>query len=81
MSKLTAAEFNERYPVGTRVVFWTGYRPGPEVSMRHRPGSIETATRTPAWTFGHGAAVVAVEGRSGAVTLTHIDVIEPEEDE
>lgn len=38
---------------------------------------LDTVTRTPAWTLGHGAAVVSVEGYAGAIALTHVDVDYP----
>jgi len=67
---LTAEEFNSRHPVGTRVVAYPGTR---------GESGITTHTRTPAWTLGHGAAVVAVEGVVGGIALTHIDVIAGED--
>ncbi|MFE5090642.1 hypothetical protein ACFRCI_09605 [Streptomyces sp. NPDC056638] len=63
---MTADEWNARYPVGTPVVAYPGSRDG-----RH----LDTVTRTPAWTLGHGAAVVSVEGESGGICLTHVDPV------
>ncbi|MFI8254121.1 hypothetical protein [Streptomyces filamentosus] len=62
----TAGEWNARYPVGTAVVAYP-------VTRDDEP--LRTVTRTPAWTLGHGAPVVSVEGCSGGIRLTHIDVI------
>jgi hypothetical protein len=72
--KITSAQFNEMYPVGTPVTY---YPVLPEV-----PGILPliTHTRTPAWDLGHGAPVVSVEGRAGGVYLTHIELRE-EDDE
>jgi hypothetical protein len=65
-SKLTAEEWNERYPVGTRVF----YRP----VWGERDGR-ESTTRTPAWTLGHGEPVVSIEGQAGGVALWALEVI------
>lgn len=32
-----------------------------------------TRTRSEAWTLGHGAAVVLVDGYSGGIALAHVD--------
>lgn len=63
-----AAAWNAVYPVGTPVLAWPGTRD-------EEP--LVTRTRTPAWTLGHGAAAVSVEGRAGGIFLTHIQLIEP----
>lgn len=60
----TAAEFNNKYPVGTPVAAFPITREEPP---------LLTTTRTPAWTLGHGAAVVSVVGYAGGIALTHID--------
>jgi len=67
----TAEDFNTRHPVGTPVIAYPLTRPEdnqPEFFER-----LETVTRTPAWTLGHGAAVVSVDGYAGGIALTHID--------
>ncbi|MFB4265360.1 hypothetical protein [Nonomuraea sp. GTA35] len=63
-----AVAWNTAHPVGTPVLAWPGTRDDEPLMTR---------TRTPAWTLGHGAAVVSVEGRSGGIALTHIQPIEP----
>lgn len=71
---MTADDWNARYPIGTPVIAYPGARP------EHATGAdtrLETVTRTAAWTLGHGAAVVAVEGYAGGIALTHIDPIDP----
>ncbi|MFD9950560.1 hypothetical protein ACFWYW_57470 [Nonomuraea sp. NPDC059023] len=67
-----ATAWNAVHPVGTPVLAWPGTRDDEP---------LVTRTRTPAWTLGHGAAVVSVEGRSGGINLTHIQVVEPAESE
>lgn len=70
---MNAAEFNARYPVGTPVVAYPLTRP--EDNMPDFFERVETVTRTPAWVMGHGVPVVSVEGYSGGIALTHIDVV------
>lgn len=70
---LTAAEWNARYPVGTPVVAYPMARPEhPTYTPAER---LETVTRSRAWTLGHGAPVVSVEGYAGGIALTHVDVV------
>ncbi|MFD7661315.1 hypothetical protein [Streptomyces sp. NPDC059788] len=87
---MTAEEWNDKYPVGTPVIAYPGVRPEDPlaVAVRERqesggyvdPGDADlcrrlvTVTRTSAWTLGHGAAVVSVEGYAGGICLTRIDV-------
>ncbi|MEV4181658.1 hypothetical protein AB0J28_09445 [Streptosporangium canum] len=63
---MTADDWNATYPVGTPVLAWPG-------TLKDEP--MATRTRTPAWTLGHGAAVVSVEGRSGGIALTHVEPV------
>ncbi|MER6103644.1 hypothetical protein ABT115_15300 [Streptomyces sp. NPDC001832] len=63
---MTADEWNARYPVGTPVLAYPDTR---------EDEPLDTVTRTPAWTLGHGAAVVSVEGAGGGICLTHVDPI------
>jgi hypothetical protein len=62
---MTADDWNARYPVGTPVFAWPGVR---------EDDPLVTKTRTAAWTLGHGAAVVSVDGCAGGIALTHVDV-------
>lgn len=84
---LTAADFNVRFPVGTRVVAYPGVRPEHPVAvtyqrrlklgLTHDVDPCErlcTVTRTPAWTLGHGEPVVSVVGYAGGIALSHVDV-------
>ncbi|WP_265692371.1 hypothetical protein [Streptomyces griseolus] len=63
---MTADEWNARYPVGTPV---TAY------PVTRDDEALTTVTRSRAWTLGHGAAVVSVEGYSGGICLTHVDPV------
>ena len=87
---MNAEQFNAAHPVGTCVVAYPSVRPEHPVAVRYHkalqaglPRAVEddpctrlvTATHTPAWTLGHGAPVVSVEGHAGGICLTHIDVI------
>lgn len=63
---VTAAHWNERYPIGTRVRF---------TPVRGRPETEESRTRSEAWELGGGIPVVKIEGRTGGVALDHLEVI------
>jgi hypothetical protein len=63
----TADAFTAAHPIGTPVLFWPGERRGP---------GRRSAIRTPAWVLGHGAVVVSVDGYSGGINLTHVQVTE-----
>lgn len=64
-----AAEFNDRYPVGTKVRYWPGLREGE---------GIEGHTRSIAWEVC-GTAVVKCTGRAGGIALSHVEPV-PEDD-
>lgn len=59
-------EFNEDLPVGTSVLFWPMEKTG--------EGRL-SKTRSKAWLVC-GFPVVKVEGYSGGIALTHIEVVE-----
>lgn len=63
---MTADEFNGRVPVGTPVRYYSV----PGVAPRL------TRTRSAAWTLGSGHVVVAVEGRSGGVSIKHLERVD-----
>lgn len=63
----TAAEWNEKYPVGTPV----RYHP-----VMGDPEFVTSKTRSPAWQLGHGQSVVAIEGQAGGVCLEAVEAIE-----
>lgn len=61
-----AADFNKKYPPGSRVRFWPGLKTVP---------ALESTTRGPAWALPSGDAVVKVKGRTGGLALSNIEVI------
>ncbi|MFD7669053.1 hypothetical protein [Streptomyces sp. NPDC059788] len=84
-------QWNALYPMGTPVVAYPGVRPEDRLAVAVRKRQVDgrfveeadanlcrartTVTRTPAWTLGSGDPVVSVEGGTGGIHLTHIDVI------
>jgi len=67
---MTAAEWNRRYPPGTRVRYYP--QPG-------HPAYMETTTRGAAWTLSTGRALVALQGVRRAVPLAQVQPITPSE--
>jgi hypothetical protein len=61
--------WNDAYPVGTPVRYYPIYPP-----IESCP-PIETRTRSEAWTLGDGSVVVCVDGKTGGVALTHVEVM------
>lgn len=77
--ELTAAEFNERYPIGTPVVAYPGVRPA--FYSGQVPAdftALLARTRSVAWNLGHGEPVVKVDGYAGGISLDHIDPTDEE---
>lgn len=70
---MTAKAWNETHPVGTRVRYW----PLPPAS---KAASVDTKTRSEAWTLTSGHVVVLVAGISGCVSLSHLEVIDTAEE-
>ena len=68
----TAISWNAAHPVGTCVRYWPIYPP--IESVPH----TDTVTRSEAWTIGDGTVVVCVDGRSGGVALSHVEVLAPQ---
>jgi hypothetical protein len=64
-----AHKWNQRFPIGTRVRYWTG--------IREDPGKIST-TRTEAQVLSGHTAVVWVEHEPGCVALSHVEPLPPE---
>lgn len=60
--------WNAAHPVGTSVRYWPIYPP-------HGIAPVDTTTRSEAWALGDGSVVVLIEGRSGGVHLSHIEVL------
>ncbi|MFE1515726.1 hypothetical protein ACFW9I_02655 [[Kitasatospora] papulosa] len=85
---MTAEQWNEAHPVGTAVTVYPGVLPHDPLAHQVReqqkvgaevsPGDLElvtglnTVTRRPAWTLGHGEPVVSVEGYTGGISLRHV---------
>ena len=64
-----AAKWNQRFPVGTRVHYWSVLP-----DARGRGGKAKyTVTRSEAYVLSGHTAVVFVEGVSGCVALSHLD--------
>ena len=63
---MRADEWNEKYPVGTRVKYYP---------TKGSDWFRETFTRSTAWELGHGAAVVKISGQAGGVSLDHLEVV------
>jgi len=61
-----AEDFNKIAPSGTPVRFWPTSREAEPLTSR---------TRGVAWAMSSGEAVVRVEGRTGGIALSHIEVI------
>jgi hypothetical protein len=72
MAKITAEDFNKKFPVGTAV----RYHP-----IIDHEGYVESKTRSKAWELGHGEPVVMIEGKAGGVSLDAIATICPRCDE
>ena len=64
----TTESWNAAYPVGTRVRYWPVYPP-------QGIPPVDTTTRSEAWMLGDGSVVVLVEGKSGGVHLSHVEVL------
>lgn len=64
--ELEVSEWNERYPLGTPVTYWTGLRVG---------NGRYAITRTPAQVLSGHTAVVWVTGESSCIALTHVDAV------
>ena len=65
----TAESWNAAHSVGTAVRYWPIYPPIGGVPP------VDTTTRSEAWALGDGSVVVLIEGRSGGVYLSHIEVL------
>lgn len=65
----TAESWNAEHRVGTRVRYWPIYPPIDCVPP------VDTTTRSEAWTIGGGTVVVCIDGKSGGVALTHVEVL------
>lgn len=64
-------QFNARYPVGTPVFAYPGFRPEDDATARR----LVTRTRTAAQLSSSGYPVVWVEGEGAYISLTHVDPV------
>lgn len=64
--KATAADWNARNGIGTKVRYW------PIMGVDEH---VDSVTRSAAWDLGGHTAVVQIEGR-GSVALSHLHVLE-----
>lgn len=62
-------EFNKRVPIGTKVTYRSREIDGEKIEDKL------TKTRSEAWALHSGHPVVMIEGRSGGVSLDHVQVI------
>jgi hypothetical protein len=65
---MTETAWNAAYPVGTAVRYWPIWPPVDGLPP------VDTKTRSEAWTLGSGDVVVLIEGKSGGVHLSHIEI-------
>lgn len=65
---MAVAEWNSKHPVGTAVRYW------PVLPPVNSMPPTDTVTRSEAWALGDGTAVVLIEGRSGGVALSHVEI-------
>lgn len=72
------ADFNASHPIGTLVYYWRGARDLHQVGGRsHRfEPSGRGVTTDRAMVLGGHTAVVWIAGCSGAIALTHVQVVE-----
>lgn len=65
----TPDTWNASYPPGTAVRYWPIY---PAIDSCP---PVDTTTRSEAWALGDGTVVVLIEGHTGGVALSHVEVI------
>ena len=69
--KISAKEWNEKYPIGTKVDYDSVLPPiGP---------AIRSETRSEAWELGDGSPVVLLRGSVGGKHLSHLRVVQDAE--
>lgn len=65
---MTAPAWNAAHPVGTAVRYWPIWPPVPSVPP------VDSHTRSEAWPLGDGTVVVLIEGKTGGVALSHVEI-------
>ena len=63
--EMIATDFAKAAPVGTECLYFS-------VKPFDRTKALKTKIRSAPWVLGHGAVVVAVEGKAGGVSIGHI---------
>lgn len=63
--EMIAAQFAAQAPIGTPCLYYP-------TTPFDRSKAVLTRIRSEPWVLGHGAVVVAVEGRAGGVSIEHI---------
>lgn len=63
---VNADTFNKKFPVGTMVKYYP---------IKGKKNYIISKTRTPAWELGCNTPVVSIEGASGGVALSHLEML------
>lgn len=59
------AEFRHLFPVGTPCIYYP-------IRPFSRDQRVHSKIRSEPWVLGHGAIVVAIEGKKGGVLIDHI---------
>jgi hypothetical protein len=72
---VNAETFNSRYPVGTPVFAYPGFRPEDDPTAPR----LVTRTRTTAQKSASGHDVIWVEGEGAYISLTHVDPVSMDE--
>ncbi len=65
----TVEAWNAQCPVGTQVRYY------PVLPQPAGIPAVETTTRSEAWTIGSGHGLVLLTGKSGGVSLLHLEVL------
>jgi hypothetical protein len=60
-----SAQFAARAPIGTPCIYYP-------LKPFDRGDGVNTRIRSEPWVLGHGAVVVAIEGRAGGVSIEHL---------
>jgi hypothetical protein len=66
-AKDSAARFNECWPIGTCVKYYP--------ALATNSDYVESKTRSEAWAISSGSVIILIEGKSGGVSLGHIEVL------
>jgi hypothetical protein len=62
---MIAADFAAAAPIGTECVYYP-------IKPFCKDEAFPTRIRSEPWVLGHGAVVVAIEGKAGGVSIEHI---------